>query len=609
MKTKYEILIVIMCIITINTLNNRGLIDKKYLDNSCGDKKIQGVNKTLNGINKDPISSRVVEEDKLEPLIDNYLLSFPSFEKFNGVILIAEGNNILYNKGFGFANQELNIKNNKSTRFQIGSITKAFTSMLVLKLMEEGIIDLDNSICDYLPYYPRETGENITIQHLLTNTSGIPHHYDVVSDFFTKHDHYFHTPVELLSLFWSAPLKHDPGEEFTYSSPGYYILGAIMQQVTGKSYAELLKEYILDPLGLYDTYVENNRTTDKNLATGYQRGLMGLSKAYSEDKSTALAAGDIISTAYDLFLWQRTLTLSADKILSQESKKILFQPVFQGSPMTMVGPHFKIPYENGTKILDVSLLNGSSSGYASYIGRQTENDRCVIVLSNVNGEDVARIADDIGDIYNRQILNIFIGEEAPLTKELPVAKELDRTSYSNKIGFYKYGNGDYIGIVRDGNELFYFDFNILSGVETLMQMTPVSEDTFYISHNKSFKCVFRYDILNSGMSIITSRMGNTMNVAYSSPSLIFNYSDYTGYFTSLELQKTYYLNVENNELEFDEIFGKINSKLIYLEKDLFGFELGFVRFTRNDSQGIDGFLMFTKSTDKYFGSKFIKIVI
>lgn len=298
---------------------------------------------TLEGINGKTTS--------LDEMIDNYFNSFPDNEPFSGVVLIAKGDNIVFHKGYNFANREFGIINGKETRFQIGSITKAFTGMLIIKMVEEGLIDLNKTISDYLPYYPKETGQKITINNLLSCTSGIPHHFEAVPDYFSSHDHYFHSTKELLSLFWDIPLKHEPGEKWTYSSPGFYILGAILQQVSKKSYAELLQEYIFTPLDMKNTFVENNRTTDINLATGYARGLTGPVKTYVEDKSTALAAGDIVSTAYDLYLWQKTLSNNADIILSSESKKMLFKPVLPNMEMTYIGPLYKITYEEGKKIL------------------------------------------------------------------------------------------------------------------------------------------------------------------------------------------------------------------------------------------------------------------
>lgn len=541
-------------------------------------------------------------------LLDRYLRRFPPRQEFSGVVLVADGNHILFHEGFGLANREFGIPNGKETRFQIGSITKAFTSILALKLVEEGRFDLDRHISDYLPYYPEANGCKITIRHLLSNTSGIPHHHQVIPDYWVKEDHYFYAPKELSSLFWDAPLRHEPGERLTYSSPGYYVVGVVLQQIAKNSFAELLKENILGPLGMKDTFVENNRATDVNLATGYIRGISGLIKAYSEDKSTALAAGDIVSTAYDLYLWQKMLNLNGDGILSADSKKVLFQPVLPDHPMTMVGPHYHIPYENGKKTLAVSMMNGSSSGYVSCIGRQTEADRCVIVLSNVNGDDAARIADDIGDIFTRHYLGIAVGEEAPLTRTPPAAAGIRAGDLARILGFYRGQDGHYTGVIGDGGKLFCLDFGKRNGIQWAMELTPITADTYYWSHNTSFRCVFSSDESGGIRALSVSRRDRVLNQAERIQPGGLEDFEYAGYFTSVEMQKTSCFRIVGNDLLAEDFLGETNTRLVPLQKDVFGFDRGFLRFMRDEDNAITGFETFTKDTDGYFGSRFVKIV-
>ena len=553
-------------------------------------------------------NKKAIEGFDLNTAIDNYIKSFPEWGKFNGVILVADRDSILFHKGYGMANVEFGIPTDTKTRFQIGSITKAFTAILILKLAEDGIIDLNKSVNDYLPYYPKNVGKKITIKHLISNTSGIPHHYQVIPDYFKIHDHYFHTPKELINLFSSASLLHNPGKEFTYSSPGYYLLGAILQQVTHKSYSELLQQYIFKPLGMLNTYVDNNRTTDENLATGYLRGIKGLIKSYCEDKSTALAAGDIISTAYDLYLWQKILNKKGDKILSVRSKEKLFEPVISNIPITIIGPHYKIPYDDDNKILEVNLMNGSSAGYVSYLARQTNNDRCVIVLSNVNGADVARIADDIGDIYNRHILNISIGEEAPLTCKLPAGIAISENNIKKMLGFYEAGKGNYLGIVQDDSQLFYLDFNKHYGIQMCMELTPIATDSFYMSHNTTFRCALS-NIVNDRFAYLKVYRKNRCFKSGTKIKCLKNESNkHIGYFTSVELQETVFLEEKNEMIVCENFLKKGKIVLTKLEKDLFGFDNGFIKFSRDQQNAIEGFEIFTKNTDKTFGSKFIKIV-
>jgi hypothetical protein len=314
-----------------------------------------------------------------------------------------------------------------------------------------------------------------------------------------------------------------------------------------------------------------------------------------------------VSTAYDLYLWQRTLTPKGDKILTADSKDVLFQPVLADSPMTMLGPHYRIPYEDGKKTLAVSVINGSSSGYVSCLGRQTENDRCVIVLSNINGDDAARIADDIGDIFLRRCLGLAIGPEAPLTRTPPPSARMSALDIKRILGFYRNNTGNYVGVIEDGGRLFFMDFAKTSGLQSVMELIPIGEDSFYLSYNTSFRCTFPLDEKGSVSRLSASRNGRVFNQAERySPGRV-DLSEFGGNFTSLELQKTFHFDANRNDLRAESFLGEPGVALVPLEKDVFGFDRGFVRFTRAREGLIDGFEVFTKDTDKTFGSRFIKI--
>ncbi|UCE21041.1 MAG: serine hydrolase, partial [Candidatus Aminicenantes bacterium] len=112
-------------------------------------------------------------QDKVSK-IDKFIQVYHDYGRFNGTVLVAEGGKVIYKKGFGPANIEWNIPNKPDTKFRIGSITKQFTSMLILQLVEQGQIELDGKLSDYLPYYRKDSGEKVTVHHLLTHTSGIP---------------------------------------------------------------------------------------------------------------------------------------------------------------------------------------------------------------------------------------------------------------------------------------------------------------------------------------------------------------------------------------------------------------------------------------------------
>lgn len=129
-----------------------------------------------------------------EERMERYISSFPEHQEFQGVILVAHKGKIIFHKGYGLANREFDIPAGPNTKFQVGSITKAFTAILALKMAEIGLLRLDAPICDYLLHYPAETGRKITPRQLLSHTSGIPHHIDALPDFWISHDKIFHSP-------------------------------------------------------------------------------------------------------------------------------------------------------------------------------------------------------------------------------------------------------------------------------------------------------------------------------------------------------------------------------------------------------------------------------
>ena len=185
---------------------------------------------------------------KIDALIQQYVAN----RQFNGSVLVAEKGQIIFKKGYGMANMEWNIPNAPDTKFRLGSITKQFTAMLIMQLVEKGKLKLTGKVTDYLPDYPKATGDKITIHHLLTHTSGLSN-YTNFPGFFEKQSRNPYTPEVFLKEFMNLPLDFEPGSKFSYSNSGYFLLGVIIEKVTGKSYAEVLKTNILAPAQLQDT--------------------------------------------------------------------------------------------------------------------------------------------------------------------------------------------------------------------------------------------------------------------------------------------------------------------------------------------------------------------
>ena len=165
------------------------------------------------------------------------------YRQFNGSALVAENGKVIYKRAFGMANMEWGIPNTPDTKFRLGSITKQFTAMLTLQLVEQGKIKLDAKISDYLPDYRQDIGQKVTIHHLLTHTSGIPS-YTGQPGFFENVSRNPYKVADFVKKYTSGDLEFEPGAKYSYNNSGYFLFGAIIERVTGKSYEQVLKENI-----------------------------------------------------------------------------------------------------------------------------------------------------------------------------------------------------------------------------------------------------------------------------------------------------------------------------------------------------------------------------
>jgi CubicO group peptidase (beta-lactamase class C family) len=324
--------------------------------------------------------------------IDALLKQYHDYGQFNGSILVAENGKVIYKKGFGMANMEWAIPNQPDTKFRIASITKQFTAALVLQLVEEGKIRLDGKITDYLPDYRKDTGEKVTIHQLLNHTSGIPDYRNVNSNPYSAAD--------FVKKHVSGDFEFEPGSKYRYNNGGYSILGAIIEKVTGKSYETVLQERILKPLGMTNSGYAHNSTLLEKHAGSYEKTPDGYVNAAYIDMSIPYAAGSMYSTVEDLFKWDQSL--QEDKILSAESKKLMFTPGLGNygygiritdQPVGKSDLKTKIIWHGGAGI----------NGFNSLISRAVEKKQTVIILDNgSHGQYHPKITNSIIGILNGQ---------------------------------------------------------------------------------------------------------------------------------------------------------------------------------------------------------------
>lgn len=347
--------------------------------------------------------------------IDALMKLYHDYGQFNGSVLVAEAGEVIYKKGFGLANLEWDIPNAPDTRFRLGSITKQFTSMLILQLVEAGKVALDGKLADYLPTYRRDTGRKVTIHHLLTHSSGIPS-YTNLPNFGREAGRNPYGVEEFVKTFCSADLEFEPGSQYKYNNSGYFLLGAVIEAVTGHRYEAVLEERIFRPLGMKDTGYDHYESIIKNRAAGYEQSLDGFRNAAYLDMSGPFAAGALYSTVEDLSLWDRALY--TDKLLSPTMRALLFKPQIKAG-----AADYGYGWGVGKKLLPVSKREVSSvshaggiNGFASIIERLVDDRHLVVLLTNAGGANLRGLS--------AAIIRILYGEPYDLPK-----KSIARTLY------------------------------------------------------------------------------------------------------------------------------------------------------------------------------------
>lgn len=341
----------------------------------------------------------IFAQDKAKK-IDELLSKYNEYGQFNGSALVAENGKVIFKKGYGSANIEWNIPNQPDTKFRLGSITKQFTALLIVKLAEEGKIKLDVPITAYLQEYPKETGGKITIHNLLTHSSGIPN-YTSVPNFLKEKARNPYSPGDFVKTFSNLPLEFKPGEKFAYSNSGYFLLGYIIEKITGKTYEQYLQETIFTPLKMLNSGYDHSDVTIKNRAAGYEKQGKKIINAPYLDMSIPYAAGSLYSTAEDLYIWDQALYTT--KLLSEKSIESLFKPYIKSGGAFYGYGWFVEEADNAEKgKLKIVGHGGGINGFNTIISRVPADKNLIVLLNNTGGTVLGEMNDAIHAILYNQ---------------------------------------------------------------------------------------------------------------------------------------------------------------------------------------------------------------
>jgi CubicO group peptidase (beta-lactamase class C family) len=329
--------------------------------------------------------------------IQELLTVAQKYRQFNGTVLVAENGKVVFKGDYVAANMEWNIPNTADTRFRLGSITKQFTATVIMQLVEQGKIKLDAKLSDYLPDYRKDTGSKVTIHHLLTHTSGIPS-YTSQPGFFENVSRNPYKVDEFVKKYASGDLEFEPGSKYTYNNSGYFLLGAIIEHVTGKPYEQVLKENIFDPLGMKNTGYDHYGTIIPKRAAGYIKTAGGYANAPYLDMSIPYAAGSLYSTVEDLYLWDQALY--TDKLLTEQSKTLMYKPFLNDYAYGWVVTNAS--FKQNDQPVPVITHNGGINGFSTNIVRFPKEKNLIVLLDNSNSEYIDRLSESIAKIsYNQ----------------------------------------------------------------------------------------------------------------------------------------------------------------------------------------------------------------
>jgi D-alanyl-D-alanine carboxypeptidase len=368
------------------------------------------------------------------------------------VVVVLDGA-VVHSKAYGLASVELGLANTPRTNFRLASVSKSFTALLVLQLVEQGRVRLDDPLEKYVPGVVG--GDRMTIHHLLSHTAGMP-------DFMRFEDAA------------KMPRETAPGETLNYSNLGYSALGRVIEKVTGKTYEAQLHEAILDPLGMKDSGCDRRDANLPDRATGYVFDAAGgVVLAEYTDAGNDFAAGGLYSTAEDMARWVRALV--DGRIVSPATLEKAWTPVtLAGGRHGAYGYGFMlVPYRGLREIAH----GGDISGFNSYVALYPTEKLTVVVLSNVGMRPPGPVP-DAGAIAHR-VVEVLAGDR--LGPQWPPAVAVAPEILDRYVGRYRIEvpppvaavMGDTLELRREGARL------LAKGKQGETEIVPESKTDFY----------------------------------------------------------------------------------------------------------------------------------
>ena len=411
-------------------------------------------------------------------------------------VLVAQNGKVLFEKGYGLAEVPHGVAFTPETKSRIGSITKQFTASAILKLQEQGKLNVSNKLSKYFPDFPH--GEEVTLHHLLTHTSGIRSYTDKPG--FMKTVTATVKPDDLIKSFENDPYDFDPGKKWHYDNSGYFLLGQIIEKVSGQPYGDFLRQNFFDPLGMKSTGVHHAGIALEHEALGYQFAGGGFTNALNWDMSWAGGAGALYSTVEDLFRWNEGVFNG--KVLKDASLKAAWTPVkIEDNKEDNSGDGYGYGWFV-TQLRGVQELShgGGLNGFSSFIMRLPRENFTVAVLANAQpgapGVEPALLAHLITQFYLGEKL-----DPRPIHKANPAVSP---AAFDALVGRYDYGIAVLI-VTREGDHLF-----AQLGGQPRYEIFPKSDTEFF------------WKVVDAQVTFVKDKSGKVMKAVHHQGGQIIN---------------------------------------------------------------------------------------
>lgn len=369
--------------------------------------------------------------DELVAKIETYIQAHVENKRFSGSLLVAKGDSIIFQKSYGFADHNLGLKNNKGTKYLIGSITKPFTAYAVLLLEKNGLLSINDKLSKFFPEYPN--AENISIAQLLTHTAGIPDYH--ICPTWKKDGQKDITPAHTIETLKKLAPRFEPGARFEYSNSGYILLGLIIEQVSHKSFENYLQENIIAPLHLKNTGVVKNDVYIRNLAKGYRTSPRSRQPADYINYNQPFSSGNMYSTPEDL--WKFTKAVMKSELLPREKTNDIF-----------LKNSGKYGYGWGIRKNDNDIFYGHHGGMNGFVGSTSyfpADDYFICFLKNDENAPWYTLANDLVKM---------ISGAAVSTPEKQILAQPSAKNINELIGKYLIKQGDTLSVFTSKNKLY-----------------------------------------------------------------------------------------------------------------------------------------------------------